>query len=160
MFNDDNHHGDHYEHYDYLLTGGDPVAGGVGCDQRGKVHQREEGCLQELHHDQGPWQIKIYPFTLWSSSKCTCDSHERDSGEHDAALGHGVDGHVLGADGLEELVELLLDAGGQHGAQVGDVRLAVVEVLQQFDAVTQPGEDGEFSFKRIFPENILFLGEL
>lgn len=41
--------------HDDLLTGGDPVAGGVGGDQRGKVDQREEGRLQQLHHDQGTW---------------------------------------------------------------------------------------------------------
>ena len=37
------------------LTGGDPVAGGVGGDQRGEVDQRQEGRLQQLHHDQGAW---------------------------------------------------------------------------------------------------------
>ena len=35
-----------------------------------------------------------------------------------------------------------------------------MEVLQELDAVTQASKDGELSFKRVFPENILFLAEL
>ena len=41
---------------------------------------------------------------------------------------------------LEEGKELLLDGGGEDGAEVGDVRLRVVEVLQQRQAVRQPRE--------------------
>ena len=49
------HYSHHHHHHDDLLTGGNPVAGGVGGDQRGEVDQRQEGRLQQLHHDQGAW---------------------------------------------------------------------------------------------------------
>ena len=43
--------------------------------------------------------------------------------------------HVFGVEVLEEGEELLLNRGRQHGAQVVDVRLGVMEVLQQGQAI-------------------------
>ena len=54
-------------------------------------------------------------------------------------------------DCLQELVELLLDAGREHRAEVGDVCLAVVEVLQQLNAVAQASKDGELALERVLP---------
>ena len=62
-----------------------------------------------------------------------------------------MNGHVLGTERLQELVELLLDSVGEDRAEIRDVCLAVVEVLQQLDAVTKTGEDGKLSFEGIFP---------
>ena len=56
-----------------------------------------------------------------------------------------VDLDLLRGEGLEEGEELILYGGGQDGAQVGNVRVRVVEVLQQRQAVPQPRKDGEFA---------------
>ena len=63
-----------------------------------------------------------------------------------------MNGHVLGTERLQELVELLLDSVGEDRAEIRDVCLAVVEVLQQLDAITKTGEDGKLSFEGILPE--------
>ena len=44
--------------------------------------------------------------------------------------------------------------GRQDGAQIGDVSLRVVEVLQQLAAVAQPREDRELALERILPEQV------
>ena len=60
----------------------------------------------------------------------TCNSHERNSREHNRTLSNSMDGDILGAELLEKLIELILNSGGKNSAQIGDVSLAVVEVLQ------------------------------
>ena len=121
-----------------VLPSSNAVAGGVGGHEGGEVDEGEEGGLQQLDHNQGPR-----------------DPHQGNPGEHHRALRHGVDADVLGAELLQELVELLLHRGRHDRPQVGDVGLAVVEVLQQLDAVPQAGEDGELSFEGVFPKSSL-----
>jgi hypothetical protein len=60
-------------------------------------------------------------------------------------FGQGVDLDLLRREGLKEGEELVLDRGGKDGAEVGNVRVGVVEVLQQGQAVPQPGKDREFA---------------
>ncbi len=60
-------------------------------------------------------------------------------------FGQGVDLDLLRREGLKEGEELVLDRGGEDGAEVGNVRVGVVEVLQQGQAVPQPGKDREFA---------------
>ena len=53
---------------------------------------------------------------------------------------------------LQEVVELLLHIARQHRLQVVDVRLGVVEVLQELETIRQAGKDGEFTLERVLPE--------
>jgi hypothetical protein len=60
-------------------------------------------------------------------------------------FGQGVDLDLLRREGLKEDEELVLNRGGEDGAEVGNVRVRVVEVFQQGQAVPQPGKDCEFA---------------
>merc|ERR1719500_231223 len=104
-------------------------------DQRGVVDEGKEGGLEQLDDDEGPR-----------------DGHERDSREADRALGQGGHRHLAGGELLQEVVELLLHVARQHRLQVADVRLGVVEVLQELETIRQAGKDGEFPFERVLPK--------
>ena len=67
---------------------------------------------------------------------------------------------------MQEVIELLLHVARQHRLQVVDVRLRVVEILEEFQTVGQAGKDGELPLKRVFPEvqvkrgHIIYLARL
>ena len=55
--------------------------------------------------------------------------------------------HLLRVQILEEGEELLLGGAGEDGPEIGDVRLGIVKVLQEGQAVRQAGENRELALK-------------
>ena len=114
---------------------GVPEASGVSGHQRGEVDETQQRRLQQLNHRQRPF-----------------NPDQGDAGKDDRSFGNGGEHEVLGGHFGQIFEEGGIRVGRKHALQILDVAFGVRKLLQEFETVLEPGENGEFSLEGILAE--------